>query len=75
MTYKLKSLPLGTVVLLENGYKGLVFRDSTPEFTEGEHRILFLTDPPEIMWKQNHDVGGCRVVDILGKFSGGINEV
>lgn len=73
--YDIEGLPVGTIVSLENGHKALIIHLATPENLGGEKRAIFLTETPTIMWKSNHNAPGCRVVNILGKFSGETNAM
>ncbi len=74
--YTLDELPIGTVALLETGIKVIVIHITQEgESIPGEKRLLFLTSKPTLMWKSNHNAPGYGITELLGTFSGEVNEM
>jgi len=78
--YNLEDLPFGTIVVLENGFKAMVVRETVsllenPEGGEEKRNLLFMTPVPTMVWNSNINKPGFRITDLIGKFKGALDEM
>jgi len=73
--FTLKSVPAGTIVILESGYKAMVFETEKPESLDREKHLMFMETTPLMMWDDNVGKEFFRIKEVLGKFKGGFSEM